>query len=163
MKRSMLMSVSFFFFIVFLSLPVFADPPNKQAYKAHKKEMEREHRKHHKEMEKERRKNHKEMKREERKHHKEMRKESRNHPNYGKHRGYRNRPYDKHRHYDHCDYKGHRYDYHGHWRSWDEWDKYARKNPHIYKNGRYYREDAHLMFRFCDPFTGACVFSSIGR
>ena len=67
------------------------------------------------------------------------------------------------RHYDHCDYKGHRYDYHGHWRSWDEWDKYARKNPRIYKKGRYYREDAHLMFRFCDPFTGSCVFFSIGR
>ena len=85
------------------------------------------------------------------------------HSKYHKHRGYRERPYDKRRHYRHYDYKGHRYDYHGHWRSWEQWDRYARKHPHIYKHGRYYRENAHLMFRFCEPGTGNCFFFSIGR
>jgi len=82
---------------------------------------------------------------------------------YHEHRGYRKRPYDKHRHYGRYDYKGHRYDYHGHWRSWEQWDRYARKHPHIYKHGRYYRENAHLMFKFCEPGTGNCFFFSIGR
>ena len=82
---------------------------------------------------------------------------------YHKHRGYRERPYDKHRHYVNYDYKGHRYDYHGHWRSWEQWDRYARKHPHIYKHGGYYRQNAHLMFRFCEPGTGNCFFFSIGR
>jgi len=85
------------------------------------------------------------------------------HSDYHKHRGYRERPYDKHRHYGHYIYKGHRYDYHGHWRSWEQWDRYARKHPHIYKYGRYYREGAHLMFRFCEPGTGNFFFFSIGR
>ena len=154
MKRLMLITGSIFALAICFPSPTFADPPYKDNYKDQKKyrEQEREHRKHRQE-----------MKREERKHRKEMRKESRNLPDYGKHLGYRNRPYDKHSHYDHWDYKGRRYDYHGHWRSWDEWDQYARKNPRIYKSGRYYREDAHLMFRFCDPLTGACVFFSIGR
>jgi hypothetical protein len=84
-------------------------------------------------------------------------------PDYHKHRGYKERPYDKRRHYGRYDHKGHRYDYHGHWRSWEQWDKYARKHPHIYKHGRYYRENAHLMFRFCEPGTGNCFFFSIGR
>ncbi len=84
-------------------------------------------------------------------------------PDYHEHRGYRKRPYDKRRHYGRYDYKGHRYDYHGHWRSWEQWDRYARKHPHIYKHGRYYRENAHLMFRFYEPGTGNCFFFSIGR
>jgi hypothetical protein len=82
---------------------------------------------------------------------------------YQNHRGYRVRPYDNRRHYEHQDYKGHRYDYHGHWRSWEQWDNYAKKHPDIYKHGTYYRENAHLMFRFCEPGTGNCFFFSIGR
>ena len=84
------------------------------------------------------------------------------HPDYHNHRGYRERPYDNRRHYEHHDYKGHRYDYHGHWRSWEQWDGYAKKHPNIYKHGTYYREGAHLMFRFCEPGTGNCFFFSIG-
>jgi hypothetical protein len=60
------------------------------------------------------------------------------------------------------DYKGHRYDYHGHWRSWEQWDRYAKKHPHIYKHGGYYRQNAHLMFKFCEPDTGSCFYFSIG-
>jgi hypothetical protein len=84
-------------------------------------------------------------------------------PDYQNQRGYRERPYNNRRHYNHYDYKGHRYAYHGHWKSWENWDKYARKNPNIYKHGTYYRENAHLMFRFCEPGTGNCFFFSIGR
>jgi hypothetical protein len=84
-------------------------------------------------------------------------------PDYHKHPGYRKRPYDQHRLYVNYDYKRHRYDYHGHWRSWEQWDSYARKRPNIYKHGTYYRENAHLMFRFCEPGTGNCFFFSIGR
>ena len=82
---------------------------------------------------------------------------------YYKDSGYRDRPYDKYRHYTHQDYKGHRYYYQGHWRSWDQWNKYARSHPDIYRYGRHYREYGHLMFRFCDPGTGSCFFFSIGR
>jgi hypothetical protein len=85
------------------------------------------------------------------------------HSDYQNHRGYRERPYDNRRHYEHQDYKGHRYDYHGHWKSWDQWDNYAKKHPDIYKHGTYYRETAHLMFRFCEPGTANCFFFSIGR
>ena len=82
---------------------------------------------------------------------------------YRDHRGYRERPYDRGRHYGHYKHKGHRYEYRGHWRSWDAWDRYARRHPHVYKHGRYYRDNAHLMFRFCEPGSGACFFFSIGR
>jgi len=84
-------------------------------------------------------------------------------PDYQNHRGYRERPYDNRRHYEHYDHKGHRYDYHGHWGSWEQWDNYAKVHPNIYKHGTYYRENAHLMFRFCEPGTGNCFFFSIGR
>jgi len=105
-----------------------------------------------------------EMRREDRKHYEEQgRRDYKKRLDYHEHRGYRDRPYDKSRHYDHYDHKGHRYAYHGHWRSWDQWNKYARKHPHIYKQGRYYREGAHLMFRFCELGTGNCFFFSIGR
>lgn len=101
---------------------------------------------------------------EDRKHYeKQSHRNYKKHLDYHKYRGYRERPYDQHRHYVNYDYKGHRYDYHGHWRSWDQWDRYARKHPHIYKQGRYYRQNAHLMFRFCEPSTGNCFFFSIGR
>jgi hypothetical protein len=82
---------------------------------------------------------------------------------YYKHSGYRGHPYDIHRHYTQEDYRGHRYYYQGHWRSWDQWDRYARSHPDIYRYGRYYREYGHLMFRFCDPGTGSYFFFSIGR
>lgn len=80
----------------------------------------------------------------------------------GRH-GYRERPYDHGRHYGHYDHRGRKYDYRGHWRSWDEWDHYAREHPEIYRHGRYYHDGAHLMFRFCEPDDSACVFFSIGR
>jgi hypothetical protein len=82
---------------------------------------------------------------------------------YHMHPGYRECPYDKCRQYRPYDYRGHRYDYHGHWRSWDQWDSYARKHPNLSRHGRYYREEGHLMFRFCDPGTGSCFFFSIGK
>ena len=81
---------------------------------------------------------------------------------YHKHRGYRERPYDQDRYYVNYDYKGHRYDYHGHWRSWEQFNRYAKKHPNIYKHGGYYRQNAHLMFRFCEPDTGSCFYFSIG-
>jgi hypothetical protein len=83
-------------------------------------------------------------------------------PNYANYSGYRERPFDKNRRYGNYDYKGHRYDYRGHWRSWDQWDRYAKAHPSIYKHGTYYRENSHLMFRFCEPGTGNCFFFSIG-
>jgi hypothetical protein len=84
------------------------------------------------------------------------------HRDYAGHGGYREHPYDQ-RHYEGHGYKGHRYIYHGHWRSWDDWDRYAREHPHLYRHGGYYREGGHLMFRFCEPGTDNCFFFSIGR
>ena len=165
MKRLTLVSATIFALIVCLSLPAFADPPAKEAHEAQKKQMEqeREHMKKTKELQKEMRKHSEEMEREDRKHHEEMGRGYGNRPDYQRYSGYRERPYQKGRHYGHYDHNGKRYDYHGHWRSWDEWDRYAKKHPDIYKHGRYYHEDAHLMFRFCDPGSGNCVFFSIGR
>jgi len=80
----------------------------------------------------------------------------------GRH-GYRERPYDRHRHYEYQEHRGHRYHYRGHWRSWDDWDRYAREHRSLYRHGHYYREEGHLMFRYCDPDTGNCFFFSIGR
>ena len=84
------------------------------------------------------------------------------HPDYDRYPGYKPHPYDRGRHYGHYDYRGHRYDYHGHWRSWDQWDRYKRQHPDMDRHGTYYRENAHLMFRFCEPGTGNCFFFSIG-
>ena len=86
-----------------------------------------------------------------------------NRPDYYNQRGYKQRPYNKGRHYGHYDYRGHRYAYRGHWRSWQQWNDYKKKHPNLYRHGTYYRENAHLMFRFCDPGTGGCFFFSIGR
>lgn len=83
-------------------------------------------------------------------------------PEYHKYNGYRERPYNKGRHYGQYDYKGHLYGYRGHWRSWEQWDRYRREHPDVYEQGHYYREKAHLMFRFCEPGTGNCFFFSIG-
>jgi hypothetical protein len=77
--------------------------------------------------------------------------------------GYREHPYDRGRHYGHYDYRGHQYEYRGHWSSWAEWNRYAKRHPEISRQGSYYRENAHLMFRFCEPGTGNCLFFSIGR
>jgi hypothetical protein len=84
-------------------------------------------------------------------------------PDYHSYRGYRERPYGKKRHYEHHDHRGHRYAYQGHWGSWKQWDGYRKAHPDIVKHGDYYREDAHLMFRFRDPVTGGFFFFSIGR
>lgn len=84
-------------------------------------------------------------------------------PDYHQYRGYSEKPYDKHRHYHYHNYKGHQYTYRGHWRSWNEWEKYEKKHRHQYKNGKYYRENEHLMFRFCDPDSGEHFFFSIGK
>jgi hypothetical protein len=82
---------------------------------------------------------------------------------YNKYRGYRERPYDQNRIYVNYGYKGHRYAYDGHWRSWEQFGKYAKKHPDIYKHGGYYRQYSHLMFRSCEPDTGSCFYFSIGR
>jgi hypothetical protein len=83
-------------------------------------------------------------------------------PDYDKYAGYRAHPYNKGLHYGNYDYRGHRYDYHGHWRSWDQWHRYASQHQDIERHGTYYRENSHLMFRYCEPGTGACFFFSIG-
>lgn len=85
------------------------------------------------------------------------------HRGYNEYRGYKEHPYDRGRHYGHYKHNRREYEYRGHWRSWDDWDRYARKHPRIYEHGHYYRENAHLMFRFCDPGGGGCFFFSIGR
>jgi len=82
---------------------------------------------------------------------------------YEGHHGYREHPYDRGRHYGHYQRRGHAYDYRGHWRSWDDWDRYVRKHPEIRRHGHYYHEGAHLMFRSCSPDAAACVYFSIGR
>ena len=88
---------------------------------------------------------------------------------YGEHRGYhgyhgyREHPYDRGRHYGHYHHNRRQYEYRGHWRSWDDWDRYARRVPHMHEHGHYYRDNAHLMFRFCEPDGGGCFFFSIGR
>lgn len=150
-------TVFLFGFFMLTSAQVFADngPKGKNNQKEWKKQ---------KEQDKVYRKHRVEMEREDPKHYEEQgRRDYKKRPDYHKHRGYRERPYDQHRHYVNYDYKGHRYDYHGHWRSWEQWDRYARKHPNIYKHGKYYREYAHLMFRFCEPGTNNCFFFSIGR
>ena len=117
-----------------------------------------------KEQEKGYRKHQEEMGRENPKHYEEQgRLDYKRRPDYHNYHGYRELLYDKHRQYGYHDFKGHRYNYQGHWRSWDQWDSYARSHPDIYRDGRYYHEGEHLMFRFCDPVTGSCFFFSIGR
>lgn len=81
----------------------------------------------------------------------------------GDYPGYRERPYDKQRHYRQHQHHGHRYTYRGHWRSWNEWDRYYRAHPRLRGHGHYYHDDAHLMFRYCDPDGDGCFFFSIGR
>lgn len=60
-------------------------------------------------------------------------------------------------------HRGHDYRYDGHWNSWREWDRYRKGHPQRFHDGRYYRENGHLFFRFCDPVGAACFFFSIGR
>ncbi|HUV77628.1 MAG TPA: hypothetical protein VMW06_06180 [Desulfobacterales bacterium] len=67
------------------------------------------------------------------------------------------------RNYKYHDYNDRRHNYKGHYGSWNQWNSYARTHPDIYRHGTYYRENSHLMFRFCEPGTGNCFFFSIGR
>jgi len=83
--------------------------------------------------------------------------------NFDGYHGYRERPYDRGRHYGHYKRKTHRYEDRGHWRSWNEFDRYIERHPDVRRHGRYYRDGAHLMFRTCDPDGSACFFFSIGR
>ena len=155
MKKLVLICFSFFALILCFSLLSWADPPEKKLSENQKKQMkqEPEHRKHPEE-----------MKRQEPKHGEVMeRKYSKHHPDFSKYPGYREQPYGKNRHYVEYVHKGHRYDYQGHWRSWEEWDRYAKEHTNIDRDGKYYREGAHLMFRFCQPGTANCFFFSIGR
>jgi len=89
------------------------------------------------------------------------------HPGYGSdyrgHHGYRETPYDHNRHYRYYDYRRHHYVYRGHWRSWYDFDRYMRGQPHLRRYGHYYHDGVHLMFRTCPPDTGMCLFFSIGR
>jgi hypothetical protein len=89
--------------------------------------------------------------------------EYKRHPGYHKHPGYSEAPYQKNLHYGHYVHRGHWYEYQGHWKSWKQWDRYVKEHPDIPRHGHYYREDAHLMFRFRDPETGGYFFFSIGR
>ncbi len=84
-------------------------------------------------------------------------------PDYHSQRGYREHPYAKNRHYKHHDHRGHQYAYQGDWKSWSQWNRYTKAHPDIYKHGDYYREEAHLMFRFRDPISGGYFFFSIGQ
>ena len=86
-----------------------------------------------------------------------------NYHDFKGYKGYKERPYDRSRHYDHHSYHDHRYTYRGHWRSWNEWDRYVRKHPDVRNRGRYYYDGPHLMFRTCPPDTNICIFFSIGR
>lgn len=163
--KIIVMTVLLLGFLILATPQAFADNGHKGNYK-HKewqKDRDKGYRKHKEETVRESGKHREELGRENRTHHKEQDRESRNRLEMKIENGYRERPYDKNRHYVKYVYKGHRYNYHGHWRSWEEWDRYAKKYPHIYKYGRYYRENAHLMFRFCAPETASCFFFSIGR
>ncbi len=80
---------------------------------------------------------------------------------YQGHHGYRERPYNKHRHYNQYRHNHREYAYRGHWRSWNSWEAYRMQHRDRFRHGHYYRQDGHLMFRFCD--NGACFFFSIGR
>lgn len=150
-------TVLLFGFFILSSSQVFADNAYKGTYnkkeRQKQKEQDKEYRKHREKME---RKDHKNYEGQGR-HNYEKRRD------YHKHPGYSERPYDQSRLYVNYDYKGHRYDYHGHWRSWNQWDRYARKHPQIYEHGGYYRQKTHLMFRCCEPDIGNCFYFSIGR
>jgi hypothetical protein len=87
----------------------------------------------------------------------------RRHQDYRGQHGYRPRPYYEHRHYDRYRHGDRDYAYRGHWRSWNSWETYRREHRERFRHGHYYRQDGHLMFRFCDPQGGSCFFFSIGR
>ena len=135
-------TVLLFGFFMLTTTQAFAD--NGYKGKDKQKEKDKEYRKHREEMDRE---DHRDYNRRQ---------------DYNNYPGYRERPYDQDCYYVNYDYKRHRYDYHGHWRSWEQWDRYAKKHPHIYKHGGYYRQNAHLMFRFCEPGTGNCFYFTIG-
>ena len=144
-----------FGFFMLTTTQVFADNGHKgnDKHKEWQKKRDKEYQKRQEKMERENRKHSKEQ----------SRSNYEKRSDYHKYRGYSERPYDKHRHYLKYDYKGHQYDYNGHWRSWKQWDRYAKQHPKLYQHGTYYRENAHLMFRFCEPGTSNCFFFSIGK
>ena len=81
----------------------------------------------------------------------------------GRHpQGYRSQPRGRHYGNPHR-VKGRSYRYDGHWNSYAAWEKYRRLHPERFNQGRYYRQESHLYFRFCDPVGSACFFFSIGR
>jgi hypothetical protein len=154
-----------FGFFMLTTTRVFADNGYKgnDKHKEWQKERDKKYQKH-QEQDRESRKHQEKMERESRKHYKEQSRRSyKERPDYYKYRGYSEHPYDKNRHYMNYEFKGHQYGYNGHWRSWKQWDRYAKQHPKLYQHGTYYRENAHLMFRFCEPGTGNCFFFSIGR
>jgi hypothetical protein len=119
-------------FFMLTTTQAFADNGYKgnDKHKEWQRERDKEYRKHYEEQDRESRKHREEMERENRKDYREQSRRSyKQRPDYHEYRGYRERPYDKHRHYAEYDYKGHRYDYHGHWRSWEQWDRYRKKHP----------------------------------
>jgi hypothetical protein len=140
-----------FLFGVFMCIPTQAFAEKGYKGKGNQKEWQKQN------------EQHKEYRKHRKHYEEEGRHDYKKYPDYRKHQGYRERPYDKRRYYGHHNYKGRRYDYHGHWRSWEQWDRYVKKHPDIRKHGIYYREGAHLMFRFCEPGTGNCFFFSIGK
>ena len=79
---------------------------------------------------------------------------------------YKNSWHPRHHSHNYRDryYSGRRHHYKGHYRSWEQWERFKRRHPNRYRRGRYYYENnVHLMFKFCDPDTGGCFFFSIGR
>ena len=82
---------------------------------------------------------------------------------YDSYHGYKERPNEKSRHYRRYDNRGHKYNYRGHWRSWNDFDRHVQRYPYLRRHGRYYRDGAHLIFRTCPPDTATCFFFSIGR
>ena len=76
--------------------------------------------------------------------------------------GYRAQPHGRHYAHPHRR-RGHEYRYDGHWNSYKAWERYRRSHMDRFHGGRYYRENGHLFFSFCNPGGGPCTFFSIGR
>lgn len=78
-------------------------------------------------------------------------------------RGHRDYPPNNYREHSHHGYYPseweHKYHYEGHWRSWRDWDDYRREHPDRYRDGRYYHENGHLFFRWCDASANCFAFS----
>jgi len=70
------------------------------------------------------------------------------HDYYGR-PGYRSEPYNRgpHRDYHH---RYPNYNYHGHWNSWDNWNRYYSRYPQFRNYGHYERYNGQLYFFFND-------------